>query len=122
MLNQFTVKHVFFGISMFNVDVIYKICDQKEWNLATEKGVYKGSSDDLRDGFIHFSTFDQVTATLEKHFKNKNNLLLLKIAIDRLDQEALQWEVSRNNEKFPHLYGDLNLNAVISVEELPDNR
>lgn len=107
---------------MFNVDVIYKICDQKEWNLATEKGVYKGSSDDLRDGFIHFSTFDQVTATLEKHFKNKNNLLLLKIAIDRLDQEALQWEVSRNNEKFPHLYGDLNLNAVISVEELPDNR
>ena len=58
----------------------------------------------------------------EKHFKNKNNLLLLKIAIDRLDQEALRWEVSRNNEKFPHLYGDLNLNAVISVEELPDNR
>lgn len=107
---------------MFKVDVIYKICKREEWALATDQGVYKGSQDDLRDGFIHFSTFDQVTTTLEKHFRNINDLLLLKIAIDSLDRISLKWETSRNDEKFPHLYDALNLDAVISVEELPDNR
>ena len=106
---------------MFKVDVIYKICCKSEWDRALSSGAYKGSSDDKRDGFIHFSAFDQVTTTLNKHFKNQKNLLLLKVAIDRLDPSILKWEVSRNGEKFPHLYGDLDLDAVVSIDELPDN-
>ena len=35
---------------------IYKICDQKTWKNAEEKGVFKGSGIDLTDSFIHFST------------------------------------------------------------------
>ena len=106
---------------MFEVDVIYKICPKSEWDLACEKGVYAGSSDDARDGFIHFSAFDQVTGTLDKHFRDQKELLLLKVAIDQLDPNALKWETSRNGEKFPHLYGEMGLNAVLSVEELPDH-
>ena len=103
---------------MFKVDVIYKICSKFDWEKALDAGVYKGSADDERDGFIHFSAFDQVTETLDKHFKNQTKLLLLKVAIDRLDPTILKWEVSRNGEKFPHLYGDLELDAVVSIDEL----
>lgn len=111
----------FYGAEMFEVEVIYKIIPKSEWDLACEKGVYRGSSDDVRDGFIHFSAFDQVTGTLHKHFNGQKNLLLLKVAIDRLYPNALKWETSRNGDKFPHLYGDMDLNAVLSVEELPDH-
>tara|TARA_R110002096_G_scaffold432240_1_gene648754 strand:+ start:178951 stop:179307 length:357 start_codon:yes stop_codon:yes gene_type:complete len=111
----------FYGKMMFKVDVIYKICSKDEWRIALEKGVYSGSSDDLRDGFIHFSAFDQVTKTLDKHFTGLKGLLLLKVSTEHLAPSVLKWEVSRNNEKFPHLYGDLDLDAVLSVDELPDH-
>lgn len=111
----------FYGEMMFKVDVIYKICSKDEWQLALENGVYRGSADDLRDGFIHFSAFDQVTKTLDKHFHGQKDLLLLKVSTQQLSPSALKWELSRNNQKFPHLYGDLNLDAVLSVDELPDH-
>ena len=107
---------------MFEVDVIYKICSREEWDKAKNRGTYSGSEDDLRDGFIHFSSFDQVLGTLDKHFVGKKNLLLLKIGMDLINQSLLKWETSRNDEKFPHLYGDLNLDAVINVVEISDDR
>lgn len=102
--------------------IIYKICGQNEWTEAKRRGVYQGSPDDLRDGFIHFSSKGQVEGTLKKHFKGKVGLLLLEIAVDKLQQGKLRWEVSRNDDNFPHLYDDLNLEAVIKEQEIPDNR
>jgi len=107
---------------MFEIDVIYKICSREEWENANNHGIYRGSEDDLRDGFIHFSSFDQVLGTLDKHFVGQKNLLLLKIGLDLIDQSLLKWETSRNDEKFPHLYCDLNLDAVINVVEISDDR
>jgi uncharacterized protein (DUF952 family) len=107
---------------MFEINVIYKICSKSEWGSAKEHGVYKGSKDDLRDGFIHFSSFDQVLGTLDKHFVGQNNLLLLKVGTELLDPDQLKWEKSRNDEEFPHLYGDLTLEAVIDVVEISNDR
>ncbi|MDA0707830.1 MAG: DUF952 domain-containing protein, partial [Proteobacteria bacterium] len=99
-------------------NAIYKICTIDEWELAQTIGEYRGSDDDMRDGFIHFSTQSQLHGTLEKHFKGRKNLIILKIDTKRLDQSLLKWETSRNNEKFPHLYGYLNIDAVIDHEVL----
>lgn len=107
---------------MFEVDVIYKICTRDEWKKAVTSGVYNGSQDDIRDGFIHFSSFDQVLGTLDKHFAGRKNLILLKVSLEFLNPDKLKWETSRNEEKFPHLYGDLNLDAVINVVEIADDR
>ena len=103
-------------------NIIYKICSRKEWQEAERAGSYKGSIDDLRDGFIHFSSKDQVEGTLNKHFSGQKNLLLVDIDTNLLPEGALKWEVSRNGEKFPHLYNDLHLDAVINVKEIPDKR
>ena len=106
---------------MSSFDVIYKICTKDEWEKASASGIYSGSKDDLRDGFIHFSCLHQLQGTLDKHFKGKKDLLLLEIDIKSLDQSTLKWEKSRNQEKFPHLYGALNLDAVISKVEISNS-
>ena len=67
---------------------------------------------DRNDGFIHFSTSEQLKETLEKHFKLKSPLYLLEVKTDDLE---LVWETSRNNQLFPHLYSPLPLNMVSQV-------
>ncbi len=96
---------------------IYKICSASDWREAEAHGVYRGSSDDARDGFIHFSTAAQLSATARKHFFGRKDLLLVEVDAGALGVH-LRWEPSRNDELFPHLYGGLALSAVRGVREL----
>ena len=96
---------------------IYKICPDSAWRDAEREGVYRGSADDIRDGFIHFSAASQVAGTAKKHFFGQKQLLLIKVDADALG-DALRWERSRNDELFPHLYGELDLGAVAGVLNL----
>lgn len=95
---------------------IYKIVHQAEWCAAEALGRFAGSPVDLKDGFIHFSTAAQAPETAAKHFAGANDLLLVAVDAALLD---LKWEVSRGGALFPHLYGDLPLSAVRSVDPLP---
>jgi uncharacterized protein (DUF952 family) len=99
------------------VRMIYKICPASAWREAERQGVHRGSADDLRDGFIHFSLPSQVAETAKKHFFGQSGLFLIAVDADMLG-DALRWEPSRNDELFPHLYGELDLIAVIDVLEL----
>jgi uncharacterized protein (DUF952 family) len=99
------------------VRIIYKICPASAWREAERQGVYQGSADDIRDGFIHFSTASQVAETASKHFFGQTGLFLIAVDADLLG-EALRWEPSRNDELFPHLYGQLDLGAVTAVLDL----
>ena len=96
---------------------IYKICPASAWREAERQGVYRGSADDVRDGFIHFSTASQVALTAKKHFPGQTGLFLIEIDADALG-DALRWEPSRDDELFPHLYGELDLGAVTNVFDL----
>jgi uncharacterized protein (DUF952 family) len=93
---------------------IYKICPASAWREAERQGVYRGSADDLRDGFIHFSAASQVAATARKHFFGQTGLFLIEVDADALG-DRLRWEPSRDDELFPHLYGELDLGAVTGV-------
>ena len=96
---------------------IYKICPASAWREAERQGVFRGSAHDARDGFIHFSTASQVAETARKHFFGQTGLFLIAVDADALGS-ALRWEPSRNDELFPHLYGELDLGAVIGVQEM----
>ena len=100
------------------VVTIYKICSASAWREAERSGVYRGSADDARDGFIHFSTARQVEGTARKFFFGQRGLFLVEVDADALG-DALRWEPSRNDELFPHLYGELDLGAVRGVYDLP---
>ena len=90
---------------------IYKICRQAEWSAGQGASVFAGTRDDERDGFIHFSTAEQVAATAAKHFAGKNDLMLLAVDVAVLGS-SLVWETARGGELFPHLYAGLPRAAV----------
>jgi uncharacterized protein (DUF952 family) len=96
---------------------IYNISPASAWREAERAGVYRGSADDARDGYIHLSTASQLAETLRKHYFGQTGLFLIAIDADALG-EVLRWEKSRNDELFPHLYGELDLGAVTDVLEL----
>ena len=99
-------------------EMIYKICSRVLWEDAEAKGVFKGAEIDLSDGYIHFSTADQVETTAALHFSGQADLLL--IAVDSaLLGASLKYEPSRGGDLFPHLYDDLSMNAVLWVCPLP---
>jgi uncharacterized protein (DUF952 family) len=98
--------------------LIYKICTPIERAALVENGLWEGSPDDLRDGFIHLSTASQVPGTLAKHFAGRGALVLLEVAVADLPAGALRWEPSRGGQLFPHLYGPLPLAVVGRVWEL----
>lgn len=100
--------------------IIYKICSVVEWGNAKAKGVFEGSAVDLNDGFIHFSTAEQVRETALKHFSGRDGLVLIAVNADSLGAQ-LKWEVSRGGDLFPHLYGALALSSALSVKPLPLN-
>lgn len=99
------------------VPTIYKISPASAWREAERQDVYKGSADDLRDGFIHFSTAAQVAETVRKHYFGQTGLFLIAVDVDMLG-DALRWERSRNDELFPHLYGELDIGAVTAILDL----
>jgi uncharacterized protein (DUF952 family) len=97
---------------------IYHVCRREEWKAGKAAGVYQGSSQDISDGFIHFSTSAQVRRSAAKHRAGQSGLELLTVEPSALG-DFLRWEPSRAGELFPHLYGALLLTAVLRVDDLP---
>ena len=98
--------------------LVFKIMDRDEWQKAVADGIYTGSRDDHRDGFIHLSAADQVAGTAAKHFADRNGLVL--IAFDDADlANTLKWEVSRGGQRFPHVYGTLDPAVARWVRPMP---
>ncbi|MBF9031056.1 DUF952 domain-containing protein [Rhodobacterales bacterium HKCCE3408] len=97
---------------------IYKILRAGEWADLQTSGETDGAPVDIADGFVHFSTADQVRETALRHFRGETDLVLLALDADALGPD-LKWEPSRGGQMFPHLYGKLRLADVIWHAPLP---
>lgn len=97
---------------------IYKIVTVEQWDEALELGEFKGAPVDLADGYIHFSTREQVEETAAKHFNGQHPLLLVAFEAARFG-EALKWEPSRGGDLFPHLYQTLDPSLASGIYPLP---
>lgn len=97
---------------------VFKICPRADWEAARRDGRYLGSSDDLRDGFIHLSARHQLTGTARRHFRGQPGLVVIAFATADLGP-ALRWEPSRGGDLFPHLHGPLPVSAARAVADLP---
>ena len=98
--------------------LIYKIFRPAEWQTLQNDGTTRGAPIDIADGYIHFSTSEQVRETAEKHFANAGELVLLACDPDALGEQLI-WEPSRGGALFPHLYRALNMDDVQSHYALP---
>ena len=93
---------------------IIKLLRAAEWAQFQAEGVFAGSPDDLRDGYIHISTPDQAPGTLAKWFADEAGVVALTLDADALGAD-LKWEESRGGQLFPHLYRPLRLDEVVEV-------
>jgi uncharacterized protein (DUF952 family) len=96
---------------------IYKILQKEDWQNARRSGFFTGSAVDRTDGFIHFSTGEQVRETAARHFAGQSGLVLIAFESDAFG-ETLRWEPSRGGHLFPHLFAELDVRLALSVVDL----
>jgi uncharacterized protein (DUF952 family) len=99
--------------------LIYKVLRGAEFAALEAAGATLGSSADRADGFVHFSTAEQLPGTLARHFADETGLLLLAVDADAAGP-ALAWEPSRGGALFPHLYRPLTLADLAWSRPLAD--
>ncbi len=94
--------------------MIYHVTTKSEWEKALSNGKYEAPSL-FSEGFIHMSKEDQVSGVLNRYYKGVNDLVLLHID-EKLLSAELKYELSPSvNQEFPHLFGALNVEAVVNV-------
>jgi len=98
--------------------LIYHLCKREDWQAAQTSGTYSGSPQDRADGFLHFSTAEQIVESAARHRAGQAGLVLLTVDAEVLG-DALKWEKSRGGALFPHLYGDLPVAVALRVDDLP---
>jgi uncharacterized protein (DUF952 family) len=108
--------------------MIYHITSRPAWSDARERGEYRAESLET-EGFIHCSTESQVLPVAHKFYGRQGDLLLLVIEPTLLSSD-LKWEPPSGGapppgvpegDPFPHVYGPINLDAVVNVLELRAN-
>lgn len=97
--------------------IIYKILRSGEYAAFLAEGRTSGAPIDIEDGYVHFSTANQVEVTASKYFVGEAGLKLLGVEADNLTE--LRWEPSRGGALFPHLYRELRMEDVLFVRDLP---
>jgi uncharacterized protein (DUF952 family) len=97
--------------------MILHICSSDSWKAALNSGSYIGDTL-LSEGFIHCSAKDQVIEVADYIFRGRAGLLLLLIDEAKVKEE-IKYEDAGNGNLYPHIYGHLNLDAVIGVVEFP---
>ncbi len=95
---------------------------REDWRQFQSSGIFAGSGLDRADGFIHLSTKHQVSGTLQRYFQGRDDQVLVSLDPEKLESNLLKWEISRDNEKFPHYYADLPLGAVGHAHDLKLDR
>jgi len=95
--------------------LIYHVTTKQEWERAMQKGNYTVRSLES-EGFIHCCEDKQVNGVLERYYAGKKGLVKLVIDTKKLIP-VLKYEFATSvNEHFPHVYGPINLDAVLHVE------
>lgn len=100
--------------------MIYHIADRDRWQRSLADGSYTASTigRELADeGFIHLSTATQVADVAERFYRGVANLVLLHVDERRLLAPLVHEQLGDAPEAFPHLYGALNADAVIHVDD-----
>lgn len=100
---------------------IYHLTTATEWKAAQEAGVYTGSTRDVtleEEGFIHCSTAEQVEDVLHRWFSDVDDLVLLVIDTEALSSLWRMEQLDGADQPFPHIYGPLNVDAVVDVRPI----
>ena len=101
------------------MQVLFHIIDIAAWTLAKRAGEYRPDRFEA-EGFIHLSKKSQVLRPANLLYQGQENLQLLVIDPDKVTS-AIVYEPGSHGEEelFPHLYGPLNVDAVVGLVAFP---
>ena len=94
---------------------IYHIVLPEVWEKVKAEKFYEADSL-VSEGFIHCSFANQLEAVLERYYKDAEKVLILTIDVEKLTSKLVE-EPSTNNEIYPHIYGQINAEAIVGIEE-----
>lgn len=99
---------------------IFKILSESEWQEFQASGQYDGSALDIKDGYIHLSTSDQIEYVVNKYYKNSGPLYVAEFLVSDFSDADLKWELSSSGQQtFPHLYNQkLKFSKVVGHQVL----
>ena len=100
--------------------ILFHIARRMDWQQAQASGSYRPESL-ASEGFIHCSTPAQLVATANRFFRGQTDLVLLAIARGRVTAEVRDDFVTVENQTFPHIWGPLNLDAVVRARPFAPN-
>lgn len=97
--------------------MIYHVTTKSQWEEAVSIGFYEVESLQ-KEGFIHMSKIGQVEGVLKRYYQNVPDLVLLHVEENKLTSE-MKFELSPSvNQEFPHVFGPINIDAVVKVEAI----
>jgi uncharacterized protein (DUF952 family) len=99
------------------MNVILHIAEPQAWQQAQATGAYRAASL-ATEGFIHCSTPKQLIKVADRFYRDRKDLVLLYIDSQKVFSEIRYDTVPEENEKFPHIYGEINLDAIFQVSDL----
>jgi uncharacterized protein (DUF952 family) len=100
------------------VTLIYHIAEKADWERARRDGQYTMSTRGRTlagEGFIHASTAAQVPVVADAYYRDAPDLVLLVIDTERVGPELRYEQVPGQPDLYPHIYGPLNLDAVLET-------
>ncbi len=100
---------------------IFHITSGEEWKKALEVGSYRADSLQSQ-GFIHCCFAQQKAGVLDRYFKDRNDLMMLTLNTEKLASELKLENLEGGQEVFPHVYGEINLDAVTACRGLDETQ
>ena len=94
------------------------IAETADWEQAQRDGQYTMSTRGrtlAEEGFIHASTAAQVPLVAAAYYRDAPDLVLLVIDTERVGPELRYEQVPGQPDPYPHIYGPLNLSAVLET-------
>ena len=99
--------------------VVFHIISRVAWAEAQQGGWYTPDSF-TGEGFIHLSKRAQILRPANLLYAGRDDLVLLEIDVSALHADVVYEPGSHGEaEHFPHLYGPMNLDAVVRVIDFP---
>ncbi len=100
--------------------MILHITTHEQWREALFLGVYHAASQE-DEGFIHCSTEEQILQSANAYYHGQTDLLLLCISSNKVEAPILFEDSYQKGAYYPHIYGSLNLDAVVQTFDFPPN-
>lgn len=98
-------------------DLIFHLVSAGDWKASQQSGLYIPVSLE-EDGFIHCSNGRQIQEVANKYFNGEQELMLIVIDVTSLESDLKFETPVDSDEKYPHIHGPLNIDAVIDKIKL----